>query len=415
MLARLVLLAALLSAPTLAFAGGPLETVQRAAKRAEKAGDQEAAERAYARLAFAGSRSALKKLRALQSERAEPLFEEAASLAKSDDAEAALEALARAAQIAPHDAQVAKLYKKLDHTFVGGRWIPADRAEAAREEDARLGETRRAALGLSEAFVIIREGPFRFYTDIDMRYGRSVLEQMFASIQTHYAEYLRVMEPLGVRYPAGGLDVVLFQHESDYLKHTGVPGSAGVYFPSKGAGFFFAGSQGFNFPTMLHEMTHQLNHKVLGTVRPTPWFEEGIAEYFGAGLLSAGGRRIKLGVPDRGRMSDFRGMQLAGQTYPLASYFAASAQLSGAYYAQAWALTYFLMEGSPVGRLIAFDLIAASKAKVQGSTLSRAEVERVLADHGLTVDALEQAYLAFHRGEKAGAASTLEASFQSRR
>lgn len=414
MLARPVLIAALLFAPSLALARSPLETIKREAKRAEKAGDQEAAERAYARLAFAGSRSALKKLRALQSERATPSFEEAADLARRD-AEAALAALVRAAEIAPHDARVAKLYKKLDHTFVGGRWVPADRAEAARKEDARLGATRRAALGLGEAFSIIREGPFRFYTDIDMKYGRSVLEQMFTAIQAHYVEYLRVMEPLGVRYPAEGLDVVLFQRESDYLKHTGVPGSAGVYFPSKGAGFFFAGSAGFNFPTMLHEMTHQLNHKVLGAVRATPWFEEGIAEYFGAGLLSAGCRRIQLGVPERGRMSDFRGMQLAGRTYPLAQYFGASAQLSGAYYAQAWALTYFLMEGSPVGRLIVFDLIASSKAKGQNVTLSDAEVERVLAEHGLTVDALERAYLAFHRGEKAGAASTLATRFESRR
>src|SRR5690606_14293849 len=105
-------------------------------KRAEKEGDQEAAERAYARLAFAGSRSALKKLRALQSDRADASFEEAAELAGRDPA-AALEALARAAEIAPHDARVAKLYKKLDHAFVAGRWIPADRADAAREEDAR--------------------------------------------------------------------------------------------------------------------------------------------------------------------------------------------------------------------------------------------------------------------------------------
>ena len=98
----------------------------------------------------------------------------------------------------------------------------------------------------------------------------------------------------------------------------------------------------------------------------TAWFEEGIAEYFGAGLLKNNGRTIVLGVPDRYRMSTFKDM-LIGKTNavipPERFINMKGAELTGQYYAQSWAFTHYLLEGLPTGRLIIFEYQRSRKGK----------------------------------------------------
>ena len=295
-----------------------------------------------------------------------------------------------------------KIMKRLKYVSHSGVWIPESELEGAKEAERKRGNMRRMEIGLGPEFVSLRRDVFRFYTNVDLKYGRDILDQLFAAMVTHYHTYRQVMGPLGVRIPREGLDVILFDDERDYLKLTKAEGSAGVYIPRKSAGFFFSGAAGFNFPTMMHEMTHQLNDKVLEATANPPWWEEGISEYFGAGLLTRKGREMQLGLPDRNRMSTFRSMMTAkpSQVIPLKQFFtAARAELTSEYYAQSWALTHYLMEGLPIGRLVVYDLLTLAKTKKYQFGVKGKDVEKILQDLGLSIEFLETAYVAFQSGE----------------
>jgi hypothetical protein len=386
-----------------AFAQHTTTTVRARAKQAWKDGDLEAAAKDFRRLAFAGDRGALKKLRAKQKKDVKALV---AKAKRADSRAAAVELLQQAHAIDPFSKTIRRALKspfaKQKYVFVGGAYVPKEEAKTLKSGRREKVESRREALGLSKSFTAIRRGPFRFYTDMDMRYGKKVVDQMLAAIDAHLARYVEVMSPVGLRYPSEGLDVVLFNKEKDYLAHTKASGSAGVYIPRQGAGYFFAGSHGFDFPTMLHEMTHQLNDKVLKAGVASPWFEEGIAEYFGAGELTSHCRQLKLGRPERYRLATFRGMLTGsdGHVIPLKPFLGAkTAELSGSYYAQAWALTQFLMEGGlPQGRFIIFDMIMAAKESgLRQARLTGKSVDKILGTYGWDVPSLERTYLAYHR------------------
>lgn len=405
-------------APNLALAqSGALKSAVRKtraqADRALERGAVDEAAASYQKLLFAGFRKVGPRYRKLRRKQVRQLLGEAKEAFKVANRERGLTLLRRAYVVDPSARSVRAAFKKQGLTRFRGRFLSKAQIAAAKEADKKRGRERLAEIGLRnpQEFTILRRGVFRFYTNIDVRQARGVLKQMTAAVQTHYRKYCQVMQMAGIRYPEQGLDVVLFKDERGYLQHVKRSGTAGLYDPNKGVGYFFAGSGGFNFPTMLHEMTHQLNHKVLNAMSVTPWFEEGIAEYFGSGVLSRGGRRIQLGRPDAGRMSDFRSLLLAKpcQVTPLARFLSHErAELSSGYYAQSWAVVQYLMTGPVQGRLIVFDMILAAKqkqSKTRFATLGVAEMKKILGSYGMTLERFEQRYLAFHRG-KGGSSRT---------
>ncbi|NET37446.1 MAG: DUF1570 domain-containing protein, partial [Cyanothece sp. SIO1E1] len=202
------------------------------------------------------------------------------------------------------------------------------------------------------------------------------------------------------------LEILYFLKKSDYMRMTRMKGSAGVYIPEFRAGFFFKDG-GINFPTMIHEMTHQYNHKLLQCVSHG-WFEEGSAEYFGAGYLSKGGKQMKLGLPDVNRMTKFGNMAkgAAGEPEPepLRTFHVREAELTGEFYAQSWALVHFLMEVHPRGRWVLFDYVAHLTGLAKQLEMDNADgvctLEHALRLNGLTLSEFEKDFLAHYSGKK---------------
>ncbi len=394
-------IAALLATASTALAQTTVTTVRARAKRSAQSGEVERALADYARLAFAGDRGARRELGKLHMQQVKDLI----SAAKGEATPGAVELLQRAHALDPFSGKLRRKlrspFAKHDYTYAFGRYRAEAEAKQLEEQRRHALDARRDELGLPTSFAGIQRGPFRFYTDVDPKYGKRVVGQMLAAIEAHLVRYVEVMGPLGLTH-ASDLDVVLFNKEGDYLAHTKASGSAGVYIPSQGCGYFFAGTAGFDFPPLLHEKTHQLNDKLLKAGVASPWFEEGIAEYFGAGELKRGCQQLQVGRPERSRLSTFRGMVTGyqGSVTPLRSFLAArQAELSGSYYAQAWALTQFLMEGGlPQGRMIVYDLIKTAQASGQRQArLSDDTMREILGRYGWTIEALEKAYLAYHQ------------------
>ena len=186
------------------------------------------------------------------------------------------------------------------------------------------------------------------------------------------------------------------------MKQTRSQGTAGVYFSGSGVGYFFRGSRGFNFPTMLHEMTHQLNDKVLDALGISGWYEEGIAEYFGAGYLTQAGRKVALGRVDASRKATFKGMVMGDRTMPLGDLLSRRrAELSAQFYAQSWALAHYLMEGPLPGRLIMYDFISRGKKGRLGGgkrgVIDAREFEAILKRYDGSLAEFEKRFIDYYR------------------
>lgn len=395
--------------PISANAADPIKTLKADAEAAFKAGELETAADHYRKLCFVQpSRKSQKGLKKVIDKLTKQSIKDMKKAVKKDPLRARKLAL-QVLELNPKSKDAKKIMKRLSYVRHGGRWVLEVDLPGVKEEDKKRGSMRRMEIGLGSEFVIFRHDVFRFYTNVDLKYGQAILDQLFAAMVTHYQKYREIMGPLGVRIPTEGLDVVLFDDEKDYMALTKASGSAGVYIPRKSAGFFFSGSAGFNFPTMMHEMTHQLNDKVLEATANPPWWEEGISEYFGAGLLSNKGRAMQLGLPDRSRMATFRGMMASrpSQVIPLEQFFqAARAELTSEYYAQSWALTHYLMEGGPLGRLVVYDLLKLCKTKRQQFGVKGKDFVQILEKYGMSLEFLEEAYVAF----QSGGVTTLKAS-----
>ncbi len=340
--------------------------LREAAKRADEAGVLEEAEFLYYKLYFVDrtNEKVRTKLKAVQKRRSAELLAAAAARGPAEAAKA-VELLRQAHRVDPRNPAVKSAFEKRGLEWFAGEWRTEAEIHVYKETDAARGEQRRRELRLDPRFKVIRREPFRFFTDVDLAQGKSVLEQMMTSIQSHYRVYCEVMEPFGLRYPVEGLDVVLMTSEREYVALTNVEGSAGVYIPDNQAGYFYKRS-GYDFGTMLHEMTHQLNDKVLGALRLSGWFEEGISEYFGAGYLTQLGARLELGRTDGARLGRFQTAVkgFAGTVHALPKFLDMPyAELTDAFYNQAWATAHYLMEVHPLGRQILYDFIARGKGE----------------------------------------------------
>ncbi|MEM7165423.1 MAG: DUF1570 domain-containing protein [Planctomycetota bacterium] len=320
------------------------------------------------------------------------------------DPKGAMKTLHAAYDNNPTGREVKALFKKRGYRLHEGRWLTKAGIKEFEAEREAAGMRRHKEIGLRKSFKVLHNGPFRFFTNLDIENAQgNLIQEIIQSNLSHYREYTRVMKPLGLRFPTEGIDIVLFDTRHGYMNFTRAEGSAGVYIPSKRAGFFYRIGGGIDFSTMLHEMTHQLCDKVLVGLGLSGWFEEGMAEYFGAGLLTQGGKRLRLGGVEASRL---RGMhralrgQRAGGIIPLAQFTEMPrAQLTGQFYSQAWALVHFLMEEHPYGRLIIYDYVAGGKRyrRTSGTPYATYSLKSVLKEYGITLDELETQYVRFYR------------------
>ncbi len=380
-------------------ADNTLKSVLARANEAQKAGELPEAEYYFRKALFAKPRygKARKGLKNVTKQRVDQLIERASKNIEIDQYSAAND-LRTAAQLAPDDKRLAELFGRVDHENVLGEWVSTSRAKSLRELTANKGAKRRENLGLNPTFEVILQGQLRFFTNVDTRSAKSVLQQALQANHSHYRVYRDVMGALGLRMASEGIDIVLFDNREQYVRYTKHAGSAGLYIPMRGAGFFFRDG-GFNFPTMLHEMTHQLNHKLLQT-RTHSWFDEGISEYFGAGFVTQGGKRIQVGRPDGSRMATFQAtVKGGGYGYIALDRFVTMerAELTSEFYSQSWALAHFLMEVHPRGRLILFDYLAGCGPTGQLVGRRSLDLGQVLAEYDIPLATFETELKEFYR------------------
>ncbi len=381
------------------------QSILAEAEKCEEEGKLKEAEYHYRKLYFATrKRSFKKKYERLGQERLKEIVEKIEKTSEEDEWEL-IWMLQGAERLYPKNEEIAQAFKKLGYAKYNGRWVQEQSVESLKERDSN--ENRRRELRLNPKFHLIEVGPLNFYCDIDPKKGRSVLKQLINSNVTHLKAYREFYDVFALR-DSSMLDIVLYSNHEDYMRLTKAAGTAGVYIPSLSAGFFFK-SGGYNFPTMLHEMTHQYNDKLL-EAGSQAWFEEGMSEYFGAGYLSKQGRRIKLGVPDGSRMMAFeemlKGSDGAGYI-PLHQFVEfTSAQLTSEFYSEAWALSHYLVEIHPLGRFVMFDYVASISGLSKALSDSEDDtwyaksptLKEALKKNGLRLSELEEGFLNYFRG-----------------
>ena len=88
---------------------------------------------------------------------------------------------------------------------------------------------------------------------------------------------------------------------------------------------------------------------------------------------------------------------------PLAEFTHAATELTSDFYAQAWALVYYLMEIDPTGRLVMFDYIAyhcgLCKEMGRGKRPPGFSLADTLELNGRNLPDFEQEFLGYFRGE----------------
>ena len=146
--------------------------------------------------------------------------------------------------------------------------------------------------------------------------------------------------------------VKVFRSREEYSAHGGMPGSA-AYFCSgtRELVAYRQPSEDQLFECLYHEGMHQFLH--FHVPNPPIWFDEGLAQYFETArpkFVSSGEEpSYDVGRVKRGALDYFRRSLGRGSTVPLRSLIAMSrAEFYGSRrslcYAEAWALTHFLVE-----------------------------------------------------------------------
>lgn len=372
------------------------------------AGQYEDAIQCFNRVLFVqpGSAKAKSKLKACRSKLAQPLVEKAEAKWSEDPVEAIRVARA-AAEIDPASKEVQALLKRGGYKFKHGMWRTKEEITAYEAQQAARESSRRTELGIAAEFRCIRKGPHRFYTNCDLAAAPEGLMDEIINVNTSlYSEYLKLLEPLGTRYPAEGIDVVLFKTREEYLEFTKVPGSVGLYDSSRRAFYFFLFQGTIPFKTMLHEMTHQLNAKVLTVPELSGWFEECLAEHFGAAMISNRGRRLQTGGTNATRLRSLQRALRSGnrRVIPLSSFLdLGRREIASRFAAQAWGLSHYLMHVHPLGRFLIYDFAAGAKRAQDsgGESLSGTKgFETVLGRYELTLADFEAGLLKYYREGK---------------
>jgi hypothetical protein len=370
------------------------ENLDRAAALCKKGAWEKAAE-AYQRALFVDpkNQSARKGMKDVGPRIADALVEEAKAY-WSQDKEIALLLLRKAQGLDPGNKALSEALKAHGYTDKGGEWLTESEAKNLKTLDKDRGERRRTELGLSPQFKVLRKDAFRFFTDVEG--GDRKLRQMMTTIATHYRLYRGFFAAFPLVQPSEGLDVVLYWKKKDFERATDSANSLGVYSPKKGASFFFLTGAGDDFNTILHEMTHQLNDKVLVAWRLPEWFEEGSAEYFGNAFIKGGGASMEFGRATGYRMTDF----LEAVRTKSGSYISFEGFLSlkmekpdDPFYAQSWALVHYLLDGPFPGRVIAYDVVYEGTCLEKEKALDSKGFEKILARYGLTLKQFEQEFV----------------------
>lgn len=182
--------------------------------------------------------------------------------------------------------------------------------------------------------------------------------EMTSAIETMRGQYAKLCPPDGVLDEVSIVRVC--RDREEYLAYGGRKGSVGywspgeeelVLFDARGESDGEIDGEHYTQAVLCHETFHQYVHYAAEGIAPHPWFDEGLAEYFGGAIVS--GRRFSGIEPNRYRLETAQSLleQGAYSWYDTtrmeqAAYYADPVRL----YAQGWSMTYFLAASAEARR-----------------------------------------------------------------
>ncbi|MDP6543155.1 MAG: DUF1570 domain-containing protein [Phycisphaerae bacterium] len=177
------------------------------------------------------------------------------------------------------------------------------------------------------------------HTDLDKDMTREAVVRINAMAEEYYNRTKSFAGRINTRLP-----FYLYKNRQDYLDHPGVvEGSAGVY---NGRSLVaVAPRPGGGWRVVQHEGFHQFAHKMIRGRLPT-WLNEGLADYFGAGVWT--GDSLVVGVISPGSLTRVRNMIKGGKLMPLDKMLNMDQktwnnELKSSNYLQAWSMVHFLV------------------------------------------------------------------------
>jgi hypothetical protein len=177
------------------------------------------------------------------------------------------------------------------------------------------------------------------HTDLDKDMTRETVVRITAMAEEYYNRTKSFAGRINVRFP-----FYLYKSGADYNEHPGVvTGSAGIY--NGRALIAIAPRPRGSWRVVQHEGFHQFAHKMIRGRLPI-WLNEGLADYFGAGVWTGDGMVVGLISPTS--LARVKGMMKAGQFMSLNKMLAMdqktwNSQLKSLNYLQAWSMVHFLV------------------------------------------------------------------------
>lgn len=200
-----------------------------------------------------------------------------------------------------------------------------------------------------------RTRQYEVFTNLPDREAKPLAQHM-DRVFGEYADRLRAFTTKDSK----PVRLYLFDTNENYLRALGAKGfnasnTGGVFFRTNDetalATFVRGQDRGRMIHTLQHEGFHQFAHQRIGDTMPQ-WANEGLAEYFGEGLMV--GRTMQTGLAPQSRLDRVRKAIEAGRVFPFSEMLTMSnlewnARLSGGderaglMYDQAWAMAHFLV------------------------------------------------------------------------
>jgi len=217
------------------------------------------------------------------------------------------------------------------------------------------GSTREAAAQSGGALRSFRTRQYEVFTNLPDAEAKPLAQHM-DRVFTEYADRLRGFAAKDSR----PVRLYLFDTNENYhaallAKGFDARNTGGVFFRTRDetalATFVRGQDRRRMLHTLQHEGFHQFAHQRIGDTMPQ-WANEGLAEYFGEGLLV--GRSMETGLAPASRLKRVREAIGAGKVFPFAEMLTMSnaewnGRLSGGdlraslMYDQAWAMAHFLV------------------------------------------------------------------------
>jgi hypothetical protein len=208
---------------------------------------------------------------------------------------------------------------------------------------------------------------YRITTDVDKDLANDVaahMDEVFKEYANRFGRAGFKPNPWSPVKPGERMPLYVLRRRADYVSY--LKNEFGVDARNTGGVFFrtaeresglatWAEGQGRlqMYSVLQHEGFHQFAASRIAIGLP-PWVNEGIAEYFGEGVIVDG--KFKVGLLDRERLEHMRRVVKAGETIPFHELMkldgdewvkrvAAGNQASSLMYDQAWSVCYFLIHG----------------------------------------------------------------------